>query len=515
MDILNTNIYNGGAVSTCDTGTEYCSDGYSLYFPCLKDVTRGQDMCFDFYVADNSIKDVVDLRDVDSISLNLNGRFGCTYGTFSYPENIESLQREEYPLVYSDDFTRKNLCHLTILTIGLDDEKIKTGDFYEDTLVKVSAYDTNTHIFVGWVSLETDLEECPEETLYDYVISEENEYSFIITKRTKLYAFYRPRKTYKVVVDEINKHSHYNVTYKGITYPISNRNNEVFDDEYDFVNVLEGYNIKAECIPNIVSFDSESESDDDYTYKFVEWDDGNTHRCRIFKVGIDTSEFESGDEIRLLAYCTGPVQIQNLSDDSIDYFNSFDNEAIHIYTENSTDGEYPFYGDTYVKSAKNATVKVIDDDTYIHIKDGELVLTSMGVEEHIQIYIDGFTEDYCNIIVTVNDQSAEQYMTDDERYGFSFNNCEQSDIEIKIDGECIIGRIEVCKVKFIDKGKARLCLDSDTIIRETDDSDFITFEDLPSGPIYVSGAIFINDNAYGLSSVEIGTINRLQKITII
>ena len=94
-----TNVYNVGAGS-CDAGTKYCTNEYALYFPCLKDVTRGQNVCFDFYIADGSTQDVVDLRTVDAITLNLNGQFNCSYGSFSYPDNILSLQKEEYSQIY-------------------------------------------------------------------------------------------------------------------------------------------------------------------------------------------------------------------------------------------------------------------------------------------------------------------------------------------------------------------------------------------------------------------------------
>ena len=132
MNTLTTNIirnvYNIGT-NSCDNGPTTCMEGYALYFPCLKDITKGQDACFDFYVADyagrneyllnaangnlddagnpngdDNGKELADLRDVDAISLNLIGAFNCPYGTFSYPDNITSLQTEEYPVVYTNDF---------------------------------------------------------------------------------------------------------------------------------------------------------------------------------------------------------------------------------------------------------------------------------------------------------------------------------------------------------------------------------------------------------------------------
>ena len=64
MNTLTTNIirniYNIGT-NSCDNGPSYCAEGYALYFPCLKDITKGQDVCFDFYVADYAGKNAKDI----------------------------------------------------------------------------------------------------------------------------------------------------------------------------------------------------------------------------------------------------------------------------------------------------------------------------------------------------------------------------------------------------------------------------------------------------------------------
>ena len=76
--------------------------------------------------------------------------------------------------------------------------------------------------------------------------------------------------------------------------------------------------------------------------------------------------------------------------------------------------------------------------------------------------------------------------------------------------------LEVCREEIIDKGKARFCLSSEVTSK------------LPSGPLSVNGAIAVgelgvdengeltvnNPQAYGLATTQIGTINRLPKITI-
>ena len=55
-------IYGG---NTCSVNNE-CEYGYSLYFPCIKTITRGENACFDFYIVDNSTKEEIDYV-VDSL----------------------------------------------------------------------------------------------------------------------------------------------------------------------------------------------------------------------------------------------------------------------------------------------------------------------------------------------------------------------------------------------------------------------------------------------------------------
>ena len=84
-------MYIFGNNTGCSVNNE-CEYGYSLYFPCIKTITRGENACFDFYIVDNATKEEIDLREVDDITLNVSGRYNCNFGSFSYPENIKSLQ---------------------------------------------------------------------------------------------------------------------------------------------------------------------------------------------------------------------------------------------------------------------------------------------------------------------------------------------------------------------------------------------------------------------------------------
>ena len=91
--------------NNCSVNNE-CESGYSLYFPCIKTITRGENACFDFYIVDNSTKQEVDLREVDDITLNLYGRYNCNFGSYSYPDNINFLQIEKFSdLIYNIDFS--------------------------------------------------------------------------------------------------------------------------------------------------------------------------------------------------------------------------------------------------------------------------------------------------------------------------------------------------------------------------------------------------------------------------
>ena len=372
------NVYNIGT-NSCSTGPTYCADGYALYFPCLKDVTKGQDVCFDFYVADyagrneynlaltsdldslpDTGKELADLRDVDAISLNLIGVFNCPYGTYSYPDNISSLQTEEYPVIYTNDFGSRKLCHLQVIKIDIDgadsDDQYDSqeGDYYSGTSVTISAYDTPTHIFEGWALFDTDDEDCPDSTIYDDIISTENIYTFTIENDINIFAIYRPRKVYTIIVDSDNKTSHFIVNYDDIDNDIHNKKDEIFNDGFNSVeNVLEGYHFTAKCIPN-VSVISNNPNHKKTTYEFVKWSDGNTSRCRLFIAGGD-------DEIiKLKAKCVGPVPYFEYEDETILYNDEFDEDGIHIDTAFLNVNITDYYGDEYTVSSYDVDHKFID-----------------------------------------------------------------------------------------------------------------------------------------------------------
>lgn len=543
------NVYNIGT-NSCDAGQSTCAEGYALYFPCLKDITKGQDACFDFYVADyagknaynlalangelnpDAGKELADLRDVDALSLNLIGAFNCPYGTFSYPDNISSLQTEEYPLMYDLDFGHRTLCHLSFFMIDSENTDSETyyntkeGDFYSGTKLELTAEDTPTHIFMGWALLD-DEEECPEDEWN--IISHDRNYRFIIQNDIIILAIYRPRKTYRIISDTNTELTVYGIKYDGHHYTVGNRPNDIIIDGQDkdghdvVFSVLEGYHMVVTAYPGEDQIGPTPKK----SYKFISWGDGVKDRCRIFTVGTDTGFFEEkgSNYIMLLAKSDGPYlyDIDNSYVDIIPAPDVFDEEGIHIFYYDDDDiihnydlegfdsDGFPeisirdYYGDgQYVISTEEAYQKFISEDGYLFLHFGNIELTSLGVEDGIKVVIEAKADDYCELRVTVNDTTAQIIVSQDEfkSYEILFRKCNKSNINITAYGDCLIDRIEVRKEEIIDKGKAQLCLPSEVT------------ENLPSGPLSVNGAIMVNGKSYGLATTQIGTVNKLPKIML-
>ena len=547
MNTLTTNIirnvYNIGT-NSCSSGLTYCTEGYALYFPCLKDVTKGQDVCFDFYVADyagrneltsdldslpDTGKELADLRNVDTISLNLIGVFNCPYGTYSYPDNISSLQTEEYPVIYTNDFGSRKLCHLQVIKIDICDDSdsddqydsdvqyyYKEGNYYSGTSVTISAYDTPTHIFEGWALFNSDDEDCLDSTKYGDIISTDKQYTFTIENNINIYAIYRPRKVYTIIVDPDNEFSYFIVNYKNTDYPLRNKKKEIFNDGFDYVEILEGYHFVAKCIPS-ADVISNNPNHKKTTYKFVKWSDGNTSRCRLFDTSDETIKLGDDETIKLKAECVGPVPYFEYEDETILYNDKFDEVGIHIDTKFSDITDY--YGDEYTVSSDDVDHKFIDGKGYLYFNNkSTLVLSSFNIEDGVKINIHAKSDDSCNITVDVNGYSLTKTISNSEfkDYEFYFSKSNKSVIKISSDGKCLIDLLEVCREEIVDKGKARFCLSSEVTSK------------LPSGPLSVNGAIAVgelgvdengeltvnNPQAYGLATTQIGAINRLPKITI-
>ena len=367
--------------------------------------------------------------------------------------------------------------------------------------MEVAAYDTPTHIFIGWAIL-TDEGYCEDEVWDDYIVSKDNIYRFTINSDTTLYALYRSRKSYSVYVDPKNKSSHYIVTYNNESYHISHREEENCNNEFEHIdNILEGYHIVVECVPNTSKIGGDS--NDDYMYRFKQWKDGNTNRCRLFEVGKDTKKFEKGDRILLMSVCQGPVDVYELEESTLTCFDVFDDEGIRINTEYSENRLYEFQGDEIITETYNTYITYDSEESVLYVNNGSFKILE-DVPDGLKISIHAKAQDNCEIIVTLNGVETRQLISQDEymMYDFYFRNCNMSNITISTNGKCLIDIIEIFREDIKDKGKASLCLDSE-----------IT-SNLPSGNLSVSGAIAVNGVAYGLPVTPIGEVNKLSKIII-
>ena len=518
------NVYNIGT-NSCSAGTQYCSDGYALYFPCLKDITKGQDVCFDFYIADSTTKDVMDLRDVDDITLNLIGPFNCVYGSFSYSDDsdsdiyenaISSLQTEKYPVVYEEEFGSKDTYQLKVFMVDTEQPdkviNIKKGDYFEGTEVEIAAYDTPNYIFTGWYCVGADDEECSEASMYESNVCWARVHKFTIKKNLTVFALYRHRKIYKVQSDETNMSSHfdiYNNEHYLIPCHISNRNDEIFDEvesivyqedsddetyqPFDEIEVMEGYSMLVNCIPSKDEFRNSDSDGECMTYEFIQWKDGNEYKQRLFVIGKDTKAFEDGDIIKLKAHCIGPVPCYE-SEEEIIHFNRdiFDEDGIHINSlinsENGLSVKYDEAGKGY----------------YLHFNNGSLTLSSQGIEDGVKVNIYARADGDCTLTVNINGGENSEVISTDEYmlYEFICDKCNGSDIVITSEGKCFIDKIEICKEEIVDKGKAQLCLPPEITAN------------LPSGQLSVNGAVIVNGTSYGLATTQIGNVNRLPKITL-
>lgn len=509
------NVYSLGGSNSCNSGPTYCTDGYSLYFPCLKDITRGQDVCFDFYVADNDTKDVADLRDVDALTLQLSGAFGCTFGTYTYPEDITFLQQEIFELVYENDFGSRELLNLNV--IAIDTENNDTLDtrersFYYGTEVQVSAYDTKDKLFIGWAFGDENIfEECNSLSFEDIIVSTDNTYKFKIEYNCVLFALYRDRKTYHISISQDNNHSYFYVYYNGQKHIIANPKHNKFGS-YDYLDILEGYYFVAECVPNIMTYEINDVTDDDYTYNFIKWQDGSNKIIKEFRTGFDTTVYENSDnEILLSAICSEPVSIKDAKNvkneitptqnifnfDIIKIDTPFDDSNIYVEEEEiGDDNLYVINGITHLYFGENGMIK-INNGTFL-LKDLEI---EGGVK--IVIYVKPISTGIISVIANELESSIEVNNNEEMYYEFYIDNCNNTDIEVTTFGEFLFDKIEVYKEEIIDKGKAQLCIPKEDTIN------------LPVGQISVSGAISANGSTYGISSTVIGQINKNNKINII
>lgn len=499
----------GGSCSSDNT----CQDGYSLYFPCVKNITRGQNVCFQFYVGDNAEQDELDLRDLDALSLTLSGQFGCTYNTYTYPDDIISLQSENYKEIFSDDFNEypTNVCNFKIKYFDEDFQTVKpnitgyVGKFYYGTEIKLKAEDTPTHIFLGWGKpnkLSED-ENCEivaedEDDVYygnarDYIFTENKEYTFSIKSDTILYAIYRPREEYEVRVSYDNRHSHFIVYYNDKRYYLS-------DKERDVVKVLEGYQFNVVCVPNKSYL-----SDGGFSYIFKKWSDGYEYQARIMT---------ANDNISLLAECydsasntsnidnsisdnTNEIEIveNNFSyKDPVEY-NLFDDMEYHSYTANDD-----------IVEIDNCYMAYKDGNGFLYLNNGYFKTNLLDVTDGVKIKIKVFTDNGGSITLSLGDDVVEYQPEENGQvyeYEYLFRHCDNSYIKVSSAGKIYIDEMYIYEEVVENQGKMQLCLTPEDTAK------------MHTGPLYASGAISVNGNVFGISQTLIGNINNLTKINVI
>lgn len=328
-----TNIVNGVAYTRnvlnlggngCNSGPNYCQEGYSFFIPCIKNITRGQNVCFQFYIADKLNQDTLDLGDfgnspddcgLEALTVQLTGPFGCAYNTYTYPDDIKSLQYDEFSEIVCDGFDG-NIYHLDLGYLEFDpdnhtlreipDKEVSEGDwysgynadmvgyvgeFFEGEVPNLEASDSTTHIFVGWTTPEILSNLCANFTVDDLVFSTDRKWNYgkPITEDVILYAVYRPRRKYIVKTSFENRHSFFMFMSDDRTIMLS-------DKVRDFAEVYEGHYFYVDCCPTIFK-DKDGET---YTYNFKKWPDGEVRRMREYFASDDI--FTNG-ELNLLAYC--------------------------------------------------------------------------------------------------------------------------------------------------------------------------------------------------------------------
>lgn len=522
-------------------GDNPCPQGYSLYFPCLKNITRGEDACFEFYVVNNAIKDVVDLRDVDSLSITLTGNFGCTLGTYTYPSDdnyIRPLQTQNYKSVLDEGFLERKKCNLTVISVNTNLDEISeynidgaVGRYFEGDMVSLEAFDTESYIFVGWVDIDSDLDDDCD----DYFFSTDRSISFEINSDKNLAAVYRNRRTFKITTVETN--SFYSYYKDGDELPLHN-GHIVKEGEYIIVR-----SIPVNCIfsnwneegigeswhtneNNIViqikvtsditlNIDKQIEVSSDITLNI---DNLNVEEDTIF--GSDWSgyfdlnfigfSFDNLISIYNIKTDKGFIEehklTQNILSEDLVYFDGMNALDVFTYTPVGYENIYCYgFGD-------NTMLKIGDENNNGYIK-----FSNPGVKDEtvVEIYCMKDSEcDACSISVSLDNETQieEVEHSDNTRLMFIFNKSDFETITISTIGEifpeeksgyCFIDRIVVSDMVLVDKGKAALCLPG---------SVTKTFH---RGKITATGAIMIGGSTYGLPCTSIGTITNNPAINTI
>lgn len=474
--------------NSCSVNNE-CETGYSLYFPCINSITRGENSCSEFYIVDNATKQEVDLREIDDITLNMSGRYNCSFGSYSYPENIKSLQVERFSeILYDIDFS--NIINRVSLYIDIVDENhnlIESFAYNEnlvldiaiegaigyfltnsskDGILNLKGYDTYTYMFLGWNIDESD-GECGLESVYDYLI-EDRKLVYTVADDCIIRAVYQKRRDYTIRMADDNYNSSFVVDYMGKTTTVR---------EGDYITALEGHEIKVSCIPNGVR-----------PYKFVKWEDGNNNPYRVFIV--------EGDDltVALKAHCS-----LNVEEDYIEYGDNIDastlNNFKNIYPEikDSIFVEKYHIDNIYIN---NCEIDVLNDDPYIKIVNGgDIQIINIDVSGNIKCSLNNVGGD-CKIFI--DNYEVLPSAIDKNEFIFEFGG---GIIKILGVDSCVFG-ITIGKEVIYDKGKCMLCLSSEDTLK------------LHPGDLIVDGGVVVNGNPYGISPVKFATVTNITPLVV-
>ena len=480
-------MYIYGNNSGCSVNNE-CESGYSLYFPCVKTLTRGEITCFDFYIVDNATKEEVDLREVDDITLNITGRYNCNFGSYSYPENIKSTQVEKFSeFIYDIDFS--NIINKVDLYIDIVDENLELIESYifdENLLLDIAidgyigyflkgsekhgflnltGFDTEKYIFLGWHIYEDDDNECNSENIYNFLIKYNN-LSYFINDDYIIRAVYRKRKEYTISMDKDNKNSSFIVEYMNDKIEIKNE---------ESITALEGHNVKVSCIPNDV-----------IPYRFVKWDDGFDEPYRVLKVEGDNST------ILLKAYC-------ELGNNIINFYDNIDVNTLNIFkTDTHLDIKDSMFIDQYFIDGiciNNCEIDILNDIPYVKIiEDGYIQIQNIP-KGNLKVTINNIGED-CDLFL----DNYELLSSVVEENIFIFES-DGGIMTVKGKDSCIFG-LSIYKEDIYNKGKCMLCLNSEDTLK------------LHPGELVVEGGVIINENPYGISPVKFAKVTNVTPLII-
>lgn len=515
------NVINLGGASTCSNGPSFCDEGYSIYVPCLKNITRGQQVCFQTYIADKGIQDTLDLNSMCGLTLQLTGPFGCPYNSYNWPDDINVLQREELSEVKCEKFNG-NIVKLSLgyIDADLDNHKIAeindtevnidpegfnvnikgcVGDFCEGSNVKLRAKDSQTHVFIGWTTDERIDELCDSFNIDDLIVSTDNVWTDTLYEDKHVYAVYRKRKTYKVKMSFDNRYCYFEVTYNGVK-------SLLIDKENNYVEVTEGYHFIAKCCPMTPVIKRV-----DYIYKFLKWSDNEVFPTREY---FATDEVFKNGELRLYAICESEkkeidtvVTIQNEIEPTQDVYlkrlprvkELSETSSNYIVSDNIIDS-------LYVKQVYNTPV-----GNYISISKNGYISFDSGITEEGNYKVIILIDETClttsgDMIVKNSDQTVNVHVNEDEinsEYIFEFDNCSDGVFEIYSTFDTI-NIIQVCIFEkvILDKGKIELCIPPE---------DTLKFH---KGVLNMNGAICVDDNWWGLDSVQVGVVNKLNPIMV-